>query len=120
MPNILALQTLKMQFYSVMQSFISYIQEKFNSIVCKVHWFLCLCWYQNDESQSQLDDSGAKTLPLGCICADEHTDKQIKERMQLNKQITRRSPFSYLLIQASPVKFTSRETKHSREYLQCN
>ena len=40
LPDILALQTVKMQFYSVMQSFISYIEEKFNSIVCKVRSFL--------------------------------------------------------------------------------
>ena len=41
-----------MQIYGVMQSFISYIQEKFNSIACNVRSFLCLCWYQNDDSQS--------------------------------------------------------------------
>ena len=73
-----------MQFYSVMQCFISYIQEKFNSIVCKLRLFLCLWLYQNDESQSQLDDSGAKTLPIGCMRSDGHADKEIKETIQAN------------------------------------
>ena len=55
------------------------MQEKFNSIVFKVRWFVSLCWYQNDESQSQVDDSGAKSLPQECIRDDEHAGKQIKQ-----------------------------------------
>lgn len=88
LPNIVALQTFNMQFCSVMQSLIRYMQEKFNSIVFKVRSFVSLCWYQNDESRSQVDDghdSGAKTLPQECIRDDEHAGKQIKETIQVKK-----------------------------------
>ena len=68
-----------MQFYSVMQSLIRYTQEKFNSIVFKVRSFVSLCWYQNDESHSQVDDTGAISLPQECIRDDEHAGKQIKQ-----------------------------------------
>ncbi|XP_078365934.1 uncharacterized protein LOC144650153 [Oculina patagonica] len=61
-----------MQFCSLMQSLIRYMLEKFDSIVFKVRSFVSLCWCQNDESQSQVDDSGAKTLPQECIRDDEH------------------------------------------------
>ena len=50
----------------------------------------------HDESRSQVDDShdsGAKTLPQECIRDDEHAGKQIKEAIQVNKEITRRSRF---------------------------
>ena len=69
------------------------MQEKSNSIVFKVRSFVSLCWYQNDESQSQVDDSGAKSLPQEWIRDDEHAGKQIKQTIQVNKQITRRSRF---------------------------
>ena len=69
------------------------MQEKFNSIVFKLRSFVSLRWYQNDESQSQVDDSGAKTLQQECIRDDEHAGKQIKKTIQVNKQITRRSRF---------------------------
>ena len=55
------------------------MQEIFNSIVFKERSFVSLCWYQNDESQSQVDDSGAKSLPQECIRDDEHVGKQIKQ-----------------------------------------
>ena len=115
--NKFTLKTVKMQIYGVMQSFISYIQEKFNSIACNVRSFLCLCWYQNDDLQSQLDDSGPKTLPLGCICTDEHADKQIKETMQVhvNKQMTTRSRFHLFINSSQPRKICkSRDRALSR------
>ena len=99
------------------------MQEKFNSIVFKVRSFVSLCWYQNDESRSQVDDShdsGAKTLPQECIRDDEHAGKQIKETIQVNKEITRRSQFHRFINQASTVAFTSQETEQSRGYLQCS
>lgn len=97
LPNIVALQTCNMQFCSVMQSLMRYMQEKFNSIVFKVRSFVSLCWYQNNESRSQVDgshDSGAKTLPQECICDDKHARKEIKETIEVNKEITRRSHLS--------------------------
>ena len=100
-----------------MQSFIIYIQEKFNSIVCKVRSFLCLWWYQNDESQSQLDDSGAKTLSLGCMCTDGHADKKIKETIQANIQnlMTRRSRFQLFIDSSQPREiYKSRDRAVSR------
>lgn len=98
-----------------MESFISYILDKFNSIVCNVRSFLCLCWYHNDESQSRPDDNGAKTLPLGCICTDEHADEQVKETMQVNKQMTGRSRF-HLFINSSQSRkiYKSRDRALSR------
>ena len=50
----------------------------------------------------QLDDSGAKTLPLGYIYTDEHADKQIKETMQVSKQMTRRSRFHLFINSSEP------------------
>ena len=50
----------------------------------------------HDESRSQVHDShdiGAKTLPQECIRDDEHAGKQIKEAIQVNKEITRLSRF---------------------------
>ena len=100
-----------------MQSFISYIEEKFNSIVCKVRSFLCFWWYQNDESQSQHDDSGAKILPLGCMRTDGHADKEIKETIQVNIQnlMTRRSRFQLCIDSSYPRKiYKSRDRAVSR------
>jgi len=56
----------------------------------------------NNESQSQLNDSGAKTLPSVCTCNREHVDKHMKETMQVNKQITRRSRFQLFFNSSQP------------------
>ena len=67
------------------------MQEKFNSIVFKVRSFVSFVGTKTMNHEVKLmhksHDSGAKIQPQECKRDDEHAGKQIKETIQVNKEI---------------------------------